>query len=216
MKGPSRKAQGTNLIFFLHTNLECQLPKGKFNPDILEDFLDCLPKDTAQAAQLARAHDQRVEGRTDFEIENNRTLRHAIEFRGEEFFVPECIRMLRRQGAALVFSHSGSWPYTEELTAGFVYLRLHGAPHTYASNYDPEQLDWWASRIYAWASGGEPPDVQRITRTGPPPRKKRDVYVYFDNDAEAHAPVNAEELMKRLALHPATGFHPGPQSYPTL
>jgi uncharacterized protein YecE (DUF72 family) len=180
-----------------------QLPKGKFNPDVLEAFLEHLPKNTAQAAQLARTHDQRVEGRADFEIENNRRLRHAIEFRGEEFFVPESIRMLRRYGVALVFSHSGSWPYVEELTAGFAYLRLHGAPHTYASIYDPAHLDWWAGRICSWAGGEEPSDARRITGNLPPRRKARDVYVYFDNDADAHAPVNAEELMKRLSVKPS-------------
>ncbi|RJQ80629.1 MAG: DUF72 domain-containing protein [Desulfobacteraceae bacterium] len=179
-----------------------QLPKVKFNPEILEAFLQELPKDTQQAARLAREHDERVEGKADFTIEDNRPLRHAVEFRGEDFFVPECVRILRRHGVALVFSHSGSWPYTEELTAGFAYIRLHGAPHTYASNYEPEQLDWWAGRICAWASGEEPPDAQRITDIKPPRRKARDVYVYFDNDHHAHAPVNAKELMQRLEVRP--------------
>lgn len=32
-----------------------------------------------------------------------------------------------------MFSHAGDWPCTEEVTAGFVYLRLHGAEPTYAS-----------------------------------------------------------------------------------
>lgn len=178
-----------------------QLPKGKFDPDVFEAFLQQLPKDTARAAQLARDHDQRVEGRTQITTQINRPLRHAVEIRGEDFFVPECVRMLRRHGVALVFSHSGSWPYSEELTAGFAYIRLHGAPHTYASNYDDRELDRWAGRICTWAGGEEPHDARRITHYKPPRRKSRDVYVYFDNDAHANAPVNAEALMKRLAVH---------------
>lgn len=175
-----------------------QLPKGRFDPDLFDAFLSQLPKNTVQAAQLARGHDRRVEGRAQVTTVKKRHLRHAVEIRGEDFFVPECVRILKRHGAALVFSHSGSWPYTEELTAGFAYIRLHGAPHTYASNYDDGQLDWWAERIGAWAVGEEPRDAQRITGNKPPRRKTRDVYVYFDNDYHAHAPANAEQLMKRL------------------
>ncbi len=181
-----------------------QLPKGKFEPERLDAFLDMLPKDTDQSVQLARQHDDRLTGRAHLTNEANRPLRHAVEVRGEEFFVPECVRILRRHGAALVFSHSGSWPYTEELTARFVYIRLHGAPYTYASDYGPQDLDWWAERIRAWADGREPSDAQRITDRKPPPGRRRDVFVYFDNDHDAHAPVNALALMKRLAV-PAPG-----------
>jgi uncharacterized protein YecE (DUF72 family) len=177
-----------------------QLPKGRFDPELLEAFLQMLPKDTAQAAELAAGHDHRVDGKTDFAIEKTRRLRHALEVRGEAFLVPDCIRILRRHGVGLVFSHSGSWPYAEELTAGFAYIRLHGVPHTYASNYDPGQLDWWAARICAWAGGEEPRDAQRITDKKPPRRKQRDIFVFFDNDFEAHAPVNAEQLMDRLGV----------------
>jgi uncharacterized protein YecE (DUF72 family) len=181
-----------------------QLPKGKFYPDVLEAFLQQLPKDTAQAARLAGEHDRRVKGRVDFTTRDNRPLRYAIECRGEDFFSAHCVRILRRHGAALVFSHSGTWPYAEEITAGFVYLRLHGAPHTYASKYETEQLNWWAGRIGAWASGEEPPDARRITSDKPPARRKREVYVYFDNDAQAHAPFDAEALMQRLDVKSAS------------
>ena len=31
-------------------------------------------------------------------------------------------------------------------------------------------------------------------------RGKRDIYVYFDNDAKVHAPFDAKRLVERLAL----------------
>ena len=50
-----------------------------------------------------------------------------------------------------------------------------------------------------WLSpGSSPRDQMRITDRCPPRRKTRDVYVYFDNDAEVHAPHDARRLMQRL------------------
>ena len=103
---------------------------------------------------------------------------------------------------AVVFSDSGDWPYTEEVTAGFLYIRLHGSPKTYASSYSEGDLDGWAGRIKAWTRGEEPKDAKRITDRIPPRRKTRDAYIYFDNDYEAHAPFDAEKLMKRLDVNP--------------
>jgi uncharacterized protein YecE (DUF72 family) len=34
-----------------------------------------------------------------------------------------------------------------------------------------------------------------------PPRKARDVYVYFDNDAKVRAPVDAGSLRAKVAHH---------------
>jgi uncharacterized protein YecE (DUF72 family) len=119
--------------------------------------------------------------------------------RHESWLVPELVRIARRHGVALVFSHSADWPYVEELTAGFAYLRLHGGEETYASRYGPRRLARWAERIRRWRAGGEPRDARRITDRVPPRRKARDVYVYFDNDREGHAPDDARELAERLA-----------------
>jgi uncharacterized protein YecE (DUF72 family) len=33
----------------------------------------------------------------------------------------------------------------------------------------------------------------------PPPRQKRDIYVYFDNGVKVHAPADAARLDRRLA-----------------
>ena len=107
--------------------------------------------------------------------------------------------MLREQGVALVFADTaGTWPYAEELTAPFVYLRLHGAQHLYASGYTDAELDWWAARIRAWAGGSEPADCVRVNGCPDPPAIQRDAYVYFDNDAKVNAPFDALRLAERL------------------
>lgn len=174
-----------------------QFPQLAFDHDRVAAFLDLLPYDTAAAARLARRHDERVAGRAHTRTGATRRIRHAFEFRHPDMLTADIVRMLRAHGVALVFSHSGDWPYLEEVTAGFVYMRLHGAPRTYLSLYG-DQLGHWADRIRLWASGTEPPDARRITDRPPPRRKTRDVYVYFDNDQQAHAPQDARALMQIL------------------
>lgn len=179
-----------------------QLPAtASFDEERLEGFLSALPRDTRGAARLARKHDDRVKGRAATKIEGNHRLRHALEVRHESFLDAAAVRVLRRHGVGLVFADSGSWPYVEELTAGFVYLRLHGSPQTYESRYSDRALDRFAERLLAWHSGGEPADPVRITGRRPPRRKSRDVYVYFDNDQRGHAPFDALRLVRKLRAH---------------
>jgi uncharacterized protein YecE (DUF72 family) len=167
----------------------------------LRQLLELLPRDTKTAARLARRHDDRVE-ETWTRSDRNHRLRHVFEARHESWLVPEFARIARDTGTAIVFSDSASWPCTEEVTSGFVYLRLHGAQETYASGYDDQALDRWAERIRAWSRGGEPKDANRITDRPPPRRKSRDVYAYFDNDARGRAPWDALALAERLDAAP--------------
>lgn len=172
-----------------------QLPKMRLPAERVEAFLDLLPPDTAAASRLARRHDDRVKGRSATSIHRTRALRHALEIRHPESLSDSVVRACRAHNVALVFSHSGGeWPYREEITAGWCYLRLHGAPRTYASNYEPDALEHWHRRIVAWADGREPPDAVRVTSRTPPARKGRDIYVYFDNDQGAHAAHNGLAL----------------------
>ena len=173
-------------------------PTLRFEPARLEEFLRLLPRDTRAAARLARAHDRRVEGRSWVRADRPRRLRHALEARDESYRDPEVARIARRYGVALVVSDSGDWPRLEEVSADFVYIRLHGRPRTYASRYGAAALDEWAARIRRWGAGGEPDDARRISERRAPRRAHRDVYVYFDNDRLAHAPRDARRLACRL------------------
>jgi uncharacterized protein YecE (DUF72 family) len=174
-------------------------PNFAYNPERLEAFFDLLPRDTESALALARRRDERVKGRSRLSIDANRRLRHCIEIRHESFRDPSFVRMLRRQKIALVVADTaGKWPYVEDVTADFVYLRLHGDKVIYASGYSDAALERWASRIRAWSEGGEPHDARKIADLAPPPRKSRDVYCYFDNDMKVHAPFDAKHLMEKL------------------
>jgi uncharacterized protein YecE (DUF72 family) len=174
-------------------------PRFRFDPERLEHFLSLLPRDTEAAAALAQRHDHRLEGRAWTQTGCKRDLRHAIEIRHQSFLDPAFVTLLRRHGVALVFADSASWPYAEDLTADFVYLRLHGSEELYASGYSDEALDQWAARLKLWSQGLQPNDARLAAPDLPPPRcGARDVYVYFDNDAKVRAPVDARALRAKL------------------
>jgi uncharacterized protein YecE (DUF72 family) len=176
-------------------------PSFKFEPERMEHFLRLLPHDTEAALALARRHEPRMEGKTALAIDKKRKLRHAVEIRHESFLDPAFIALLRKYKVALVVADTaGKWPYIEELTADFMYLRLHGDKELYASGYTEEALDRWAARIAAWSSGGEPPDAHHVTDKPAPKRASRDVFCYFDNDIKVHAPFNARRLIEKLGL----------------
>ena len=172
----------------------------RFDAARMAAFFELLPRDTFAAARLAQRHDHRLDGRSWTQAERRRPVRHAIEVRGTTFLVPEFVRLARRYGVAIVISDAPDWPLVEELTTGFVYLRLHGAEKKYASRYDDRALDRWASRIRAWSTGRDASDAQRITSWPIPRRVRRDVYVFFDNDYEANAPHDALRLAARLGI----------------
>src|SRR6266581_3434724 len=147
-------------------------PRFRFDPARLEHFFALLPRDTQMAAALAERHDERLSGRAWTQTERRRDLRHAIEIRHPSFLDPPFVALLRRHRVALVFADSVAWPYAEDLTADFVYLRLHGSEELYASGYSDEALDHWAARIKLWARGLEPKDARLIAPDMQMPRRK--------------------------------------------
>jgi uncharacterized protein YecE (DUF72 family) len=174
-------------------------PNFRYERGRFERFFALLPRDTRAAASLARRRDARMRGRARLAIDANRPLRHAIEIRHDSFLVEDFVSLLREYRIALVVADTaGKWPYCEDVTADFMYLRLHGDKEIYASGYTPRALDRWAKRIAAWSCGGEPPDAVKISRRAPPPRRRRDVYCYFDNDIKVKAPFDARNLIRRL------------------
>jgi uncharacterized protein YecE (DUF72 family) len=86
-----------------------------------------------------------------------------------------------------------------DVTADFVYCRLHGSKVLYVSGYGKKDLDRWAARVVAWAKGGEPADGRRVLNDPAPKRPCRDAFAYFDNDAKVRAPVDAKGLISRVS-----------------
>ncbi|HEX6354621.1 DUF72 domain-containing protein [Actinophytocola sp.] len=168
-----------------------QLPPNlRYDPELLADFFDLLPRDTTAAAILAGKHDERLEDRALTEADEHRPLRHALEVRHGSFTDPTLPDLLRHHDIGLVTADAAAdWPYLEDVTADFAYVRLHGATELYASGYDDEALDTWADRVRGWTAAGF------------------DVYAYFDNDMKVRAPVDAIGLLTRLAGGPSRSDH---------
>jgi len=171
-------------------------PNFRFDEERLETFLKLLPRATGEAARFGRKHDDRLKAPAWLRIDADRPMRHAVEIRHDSFRSRRFIDLLRRHDVALVCADTVAWPRLMDVTADFVYCRLHGSEELYASGYDDAALDDWSARVVAWAKGGEPADAERVG--GKARRRRRDVFVFFDNDRKVRAPDDAGALTRRV------------------
>lgn len=173
----------------------------KWDPERFEVFIEMLPRDTEQAAALAHKHDTRLKERAYMRVDRNRPVRHAFEVRSESFLSDDFLKLLRKHNMAWVIADAAQrWPYFEQVTADFVYIRLHGAKELYTSGYGDDELAAWADRIRTWLDGCEPSDAVKFSDVSPRKQSSRDVYVYFDNDVKVYAPFNAMRLSEMLGV----------------
>ena len=85
---------------------------------------------------------------------------------------------LRRQNAAFCIYQLAGYHTPFEVTADFIYVRLHGPGGKYHGSLSDNELTAWAERIANWR------------------RKLNGVYVYFDNDEAGYAALNASALKR--------------------
>jgi len=128
-------------------------PSWKFDEERLRDFLDQLPRDH----------------------------QHVFELRDPTWYSPTTYKLLSDHNAALCVHDLKGEGWPAEVTANFIYLRLHGPTGAYHGKYSQPTLGRWAR----WIEG----------RAG----KATDIYVYFNNDVGGHAITNARELRSMLA-----------------
>lgn len=129
-------------------------PHWRLNVERLSGFLDALPRQYA----------------------------YAFEFREHSWFTDEVYKLLKQHNAALCFYHMTGYDSPMELTADFVYVRMHGTESTYGGSYPKEMLKRLAEQIRKWQA-----------------QTKR-AYVYFNNDPEGKAVKNAITLQQMLSL----------------
>lgn len=108
---------------------------------------------------------------------NQEKGKFAFEFRHNSWLEKIPYKLLEKYNASWVIADSPNFPKAEILSADFVYLRFHGGKKLFSSNYTSKELEEWAKKIKKWL-------------------KTRDVYVYFNNDAQGFAPKNAKQLLK--------------------
>lgn len=107
-------------------------------------------------------------------------VRHVFEFRHKSWLVKKVLNLLSSANIAVCMADWPAFIDTLPTTADFVYIRRHGEGGNYSTNFTTEQLRKDAKRIKDYLKLG------------------KDVYFYFNNDAFAYAPKNAQELKSIL------------------
>ncbi|HEV7801901.1 MAG TPA: DUF72 domain-containing protein [Burkholderiales bacterium] len=149
-------------------------PTKRFDAEDFEAFLKLLPREIG-----------------------GRPARHVLEPRHESFVTPEFVTLVRRYGAAIVYTDSDEYPSIGDITADFVYARLVRTQSSIKTGYNTVALDAWAKIAHTLARGSEPKEFPRVDKPvtkGSP----RDVFMFFISGAKERAPAAAQELLKRL------------------
>jgi uncharacterized protein YecE (DUF72 family) len=128
-------------------------PRWNINPDRLCSFLNSLPKD----------------------------YRYAFEFRDPSWYEDEIFEMLKKNGAAFCIYELAGHMSPKEVTADFIYVRLHGPKGAYEGQYDTRVLSGWAGAFSSWAG------------------QDKEIFCYFDNDQAGYAARDALRLQKMIS-----------------
>lgn len=109
--------------------------------------------------------------------------RYAFEFRDRTWFDDAVYDALQEYGAAFCIYDLAGEISPKEVTADFVYIRLHGPGGPYQGQYKTEVLAGWTGAFSAWSKQG------------------KEIYCYFDNDEAGYAAQDALRL-KEMTEHP--------------
>lgn len=102
--------------------------------------------------------------------------RYTFEFRNTTWYDERIYNLLKQYNCAFCIYELAGHVSPMEVTADFVYIRLHGPGDKYQGSYPEQTLQEWADKCKEWSKEG------------------KDVFVYFDNDQEGYAAFNAIRL----------------------
>jgi uncharacterized protein YecE (DUF72 family) len=105
-----------------------------------------------------------------------RGFRYAFEFRDATWWRKEVYDALTKHAAAFCIFELAGRLSPKQVTADFVYVRLHGPAGAYQGKYDNQTLAGWAGAFSSWQKQG------------------KQIYCYFDNDQNGFAAQNALTL----------------------
>ena len=115
-------------------------------------------------------------------------IRYAFEFRHPSWFQDKIYDILKDKNIALCITSSPSYPTSDEVTADFLYIRMHGGKALYSSKYSDDELSGLAKKILR--------SQELFSKENED--KELDVYVYFNNDAYGYAVENAKTLEEKI------------------
>lgn len=106
--------------------------------------------------------------------------RHTMEFRNQTWYNDSVFKALEERNIAFCIYELEYHLSPILATADFVYIRLHGPLTKYSGSYSDDTLQEWADRMTDWMQEG------------------KDVYIYFDNDQNGYAAMNAIRLRQMV------------------
>jgi uncharacterized protein YecE (DUF72 family) len=106
--------------------------------------------------------------------------RYAVEFRDPSWTDREIRELLSAHAVAQVALSSQKMPMNLEVTTDFTYVRFHGLAGGAAHDYNDQELKPWATFLRGCARRG-------VT-----------AFVYFNNDVNTRAPLNAQRLREMV------------------
>lgn len=110
-------------------------------------------------------------------------IKHVMEFRHHSWLDDEVFAILRKYNVGLCIFDMPELSCPVVATAGFAYVRFHGAGALYSSCYSDDELASWAEKIAGLASN------------------LKVIYIYFNNDVNAYAIRNAITLRDYLKAY---------------
>jgi len=110
-----------------------------------------------------------------------RDLDHVIEFREPSWFRDEVFALLNSHQVSFCCHDLSSLSVPRVATGHLAYVRFHGGKLKYQGSYPVEALSSWEPWLKGQLAGN------------------KQAYVYFNNDANAHAVENAKVLKQRLS-----------------
>ena len=109
-----------------------------------------------------------------------RDLHHVFEFRNATWHSDDVFDLLDQYGVSFCAHDMPGLDVPRKAVGPIAYVRFHGAHQKYRGGYPGPTLRSWAEWIQEQASEG------------------RDVFVYFNNDIDAHAVFDAQLLEQKL------------------
>lgn len=108
--------------------------------------------------------------------------RYVFEFRNAAWYNEEIYALLKKYNCAFCIYELAGHISPIQVTANFVYVRLHGPGNKYQGSYSDTTLNEWAKKCIKWS-------------------QTKDVFVYFDNDERGYAAFNAIRLKELIEKH---------------
>jgi len=104
-----------------------------------------------------------------------------FEFRHKSWYCDDTSKLLKKFKAGFCIHDMPGKESSRTVTSDIIYIRFHGTTGRYSGSYSKSQLQDWAKWLKEQA------------------KNARGIYIYFNNDAHAHAIKNAKQLKELIS-----------------